>query len=400
MRDGTTPERPAWSEHVVDKPGKHFGRTFFYNRLTKERSWKRPVEFQEMERSSSSSGSGSTGSRGNGSRGSEATSTEAKSSTATAQSSASVEESFSRRKSLFDTEGRAPRASKLALYAFYMEQSKLDESEPSRPKPADADSDSGRPPSEGGDTGASGGKNGFILDDEGFWVRFPQCFLWAPLSRAVLSAPRHHRPAFLTPHPHSHAPLRLSTPVQTRTDDIEAEYADALGESISPPTFKQKFVIRELPVSADTSPASDPQLLREASATLGLPPALPPGAGRRRRASAAAAAPSERFDEASSPPPTPHPSAVHAASQPHGAAAQTHTRVHAQSRSHLQGAAAPPAPVGAAGCLRPPSSAPSQKEVAATPPPDGARSGARGKQRSLSAPVAPVEEVDDEEDWL
>ena len=69
------------------------------------------------------------------------------------------------RTSHFDAVGQPPRASKLALYAYYST-----DDAPMKPT-LSQDGDSGRPASESGDTGTSGGRNGWVQDDEGYWVR-------------------------------------------------------------------------------------------------------------------------------------------------------------------------------------------------------------------------------------
>ena len=139
--------RPVWTVHKVPDSG----RKYFYNRLTKERTWMRPAELKRSDAGSGSSSSSSSGTESG--------------QTAPARSPPSA---FFPRRSQFDANGQTPRASKLALYAYYA--ASLDDA-PTKGSKTDADSDSGRPPSDNGDTGASGGRNGWVLDEEGFWVR-------------------------------------------------------------------------------------------------------------------------------------------------------------------------------------------------------------------------------------
>ena len=131
----------AWTVHRSPE-----GKRFYYNKLTKERSWRKPKPPTPTAPCSRSP-----------------------------PTTAPVPESHARRKSQFEIVGQPPRASKLALYAYYSA-----EGPPTRPiagggesgrPPSDAGGDSGRPPSDAGDTGMSGGRNGFVMDEEGFWVR-------------------------------------------------------------------------------------------------------------------------------------------------------------------------------------------------------------------------------------
>ena len=145
-------ERPVWKEYKTDS-----GKKYFYNRVTKERTWKRPPELKADAGSGSSSSSCSSSGTESGQ-------------TAPARSppTASPKSAFFPRRSQFDGDGQAPRASKLALYAYYAASL---EDPPAKGSKTDADSDSGRPPSDSGDTGASGGRNGWVQDEEGYWVR-------------------------------------------------------------------------------------------------------------------------------------------------------------------------------------------------------------------------------------
>ena len=172
--------KPLWSEHKADN-----GRSFWYNRKTKQRTWKRPAELPPpTSQESATTAAAAAADIGKAETGSRAVRAEARdagggsesgSTIATSARSPSTASAFAERRSFFDADQK-PRASKLALYAYYA--ASLAEEEIGRPSitkstsKGDADSDSGRPPSDSGDTGANSvNKNGFILDDDGFWVR-------------------------------------------------------------------------------------------------------------------------------------------------------------------------------------------------------------------------------------
>ena len=355
--------RPIWTEHCTES-----GRPFWYNRQTKQRTWKRPPELTAAAEAPTLPADAihSAGRRTCGTGGAESGATAAPSARSPPMSSA-----FYERKSLFDADQRKPRASKLALYAYYA--ASLEEG--GRPPPGkasskgDADSDSGRPPSESGDTGASGGKNGFILDEEGFWVRcaphsghrraraLARCRAATLLAAHGHGAPRQRLASLASDLPRADADRRLLSSSrlnptlgcvwQTRTDDIEAEYGAA--EQLTPVTFKQKFVIRDAPVDAlaTAAGATDPHLLRQATMGLGLPPALP--AGSRRRSSSASSSSSSSGAPAAGPafaaPAMPLASAV-AASRPSAVPAGAAHRAALPSRS--QGKEREPLPSPAA----------------------------------------------------
>ena len=185
--DVAAPSASAWTERSTPE-----GRKFYFNKQTKERTWKRPEKLVQQKPPTKVSGSKKPPTP---------TAPAAPSPPTTGPPGSSDSSTF-QRKSQFSTI-RAPRASKLALYAYYS----TDEA-PKRPTLSDGDS--GRPPSDGGDTGTSGGRNGWYQDDEGFWVRMhsprrPPPFLSSP--PALL--PRTHAP---TARPRSHFTPRARAP--------------------------------------------------------------------------------------------------------------------------------------------------------------------------------------------
>jgi hypothetical protein len=235
----------AWQVRHTDG-----GKRFFYNRVTKERTWRRPAELVVTSSASCSSGGGGSSSSSSSSSRTTTTTTARRQANDERPAAAAVPIRTAPpvtprsptlepetappppRVSHFDQLVGKPRASKLALFAYYSKSAEDARERSPAPSVADGE-DRGRPPSDSGDTGfnMSGERNGFILDEDGYW---------------------------------------------TRTDDLENEYADV--EAVS--SYKQKFVIREAPVEGVVD--VDPAKLREAVASLPMPVA--PSASRRRSA--------------------------------------------------------------------------------------------------------------------
>ena len=140
----------GWTERSTPE-----GKKFYFNKLTKERTWKRPAELGLLRPAAKPA---------EPKKPPTPTAPAATSPPTTGPPQASSDSSVFARRSHFGAIGQAPRASKLALYAYYST-----EEVPKRPSLSDGDS--GRPPSDSGDTGTSGGRNGWYQDDEGFWVR-------------------------------------------------------------------------------------------------------------------------------------------------------------------------------------------------------------------------------------
>ena len=139
----------GWTEHRTAE-----GRRFYYHSVTKERVWRKPAQY--------ATGAGADG-RSCGKKGKATAPPTSPGSPPTAPSMV-VPAGLPPRTFFDERLSGTPRASKLALYAYYSTGDAA-----TRPTKG-AEEDSGREGSDSGDTGANS-RNGFVLDDDGYWVR-------------------------------------------------------------------------------------------------------------------------------------------------------------------------------------------------------------------------------------
>ena len=356
----------GWTEHRTAE-----GRRFYYHSVTKERVWRKPAQY--------ATGAGADG-RSCGKKGKATAPPTSPGSPPTAPSMV-VPAGLPPRTFFDERLSGTPRASKLALYAYYSTGDAA-----TRPTKG-AEEDSGREGSDSGDTGANS-RNGFVLDDDGYWVRtahmrrIPDA---AHRSHAAHPSPRmrrtaltqhtHHlacgtplaapkmihrqssgdersrahpapppRPPCVLVSPHPHLPVWACGGVlcvypcghvvwwaQSRVDDLETEYQSV---ELGAPAYKHRFVIRDEPSASLTA---DSASLRDAVAALTLP-AAPPATSRRRRSTTAEAPASLH--------PSTAPSPAASASEPLAASASAAASGAARTAPTAAAAAASPSPSG------------------------------------------------------